>query len=164
MAQNLITEELENILNNIIIKDLEKLLSKEYETDSAILDALNQLEEKWHSLQLPLEYEEALNMLISQKYTKEEIYSMMPYLYVYIFTMKLITYLFFKNKKFETEISLISSLNQICIDVSENKDAAEYILEHINYVQDIAMAKDKETENLISQALKENKEAFLKNI
>lgn len=164
MAQNLITEELENTLNNIIIKDLEKLLSKEYETDSAILDALNQLEEKWHSLELPLEYEEALNMLISQKYTKEEIYSMMPYLYVYIFTMKLITYLFFKNQKFETEISLISSLNQICIDVSENKDAAEYILEHINYVQDIAMAKDKETENLISQALKENKEAFLKNI
>ena len=41
---------------------------------------------------------------------EDDIYNLMPYIRIYIFTMKLITYLFFKNSKFDTEISLISSL------------------------------------------------------
>lgn len=164
MAKNIMTEELENTLNNIIIPDLEKLLDKEYQTDAEILKALNELEEKWINLPLPQEYIEALHMLESQKYKKDDIYNLMPYIRIYIFTMKLITYLFFKNSKFDTEISLISSLNQICIDEAENKAAAEYILEHINYVQDIAMAKDDEKEKLITSALEENAESFKNNI
>lgn len=164
MAQNIMTEELENTLNNIIIPDLEKLLDKEYQTDAEILKALSELEEKWVNLPLPQEYIEALSMLESQKYKKDDIYNLMPYIRIYIFTMKLITYLFFKNSKFDTEISLISSLNQICIDEAENKEAAEYILEHINYVQDIAMAKDDEKEKLITSALEENAESFKNNI
>lgn len=164
MAKNIMTEELENTLNNIIIPDLEKLLDKEYQTDTEILKALSELEEKWINLPLPQEYIEALSMLESQKYKKDDIYNLMPYIRIYIFTMKLITYLFFKNSKFDTEISLISSLNQICIDEAENKEAAEYILEHINYVQDIAMAKDDEKEKLITSALEENAESFKNNI
>lgn len=164
MAKNIMTEELENTLNNIIIPDLEKLLDKEYQTDAEILKALSELEEKWVNLPLPQEYIEALSMLESQKYKKDDIYNLMPYIRIYIFTMKLITYLFFKNSKFDTEISLISSLNQICIDEAENKEAAEYILEHINYVQDIAMAKDDEKEKLITSALEENAESFKNNI
>ena len=164
MAKNIMTEELENTLNNIIIPDLEKLLDKEYQTDEEILKALSELEEKWVNLPLPQEYIEALSMLESQKYKKDDIYNLMPYIRIYIFTMKLITYLFFKNSKFDTEISLISSLNQICIDEAENKEAAEYILEHINYVQDIAMAKDDEKEKLITSALEENAESFKNNI
>lgn len=164
MAKNIMTEELENTLNNIIIPDLEKLLDKEYQTDTEILKALSELEEKWINLPLPQEYIETLSMLESQKYKKDDIYNLMPYIRIYIFTMKLITYLFFKNSKFDTEISLISSLNQICIDEAENKEAAEYILEHINYVQDIAMAKDDEKEKLITSALEENAESFKNNI
>lgn len=164
MAKNIMTEELENTLNNIIIPNLEKLLDKEYQTDAEILKALSELEEKWVNLPLPQEYIEALSMLESQKYKKDDIYNLMPYIRIYIFTMKLITYLFFKNSKFDTEISLISSLNQICIDEAENKEAAEYILEHINYVQDIAMAKDDEKEKLITSALEENAESFKNNI
>lgn len=164
MAKNIMTEELENTLNNIIIPDLENLLDKEYQTDAEILKALSELEEKWVNLPLPQEYIEALSMLESQKYKKDDIYNLMPYIRIYIFTMKLITYLFFKNSKFDTEISLISSLNQICIDEAENKEAAEYILEHINYVQDIAMAKDDEKEKLITSALEENAESFKNNI
>lgn len=164
MAKNIMTEELENTLNNIIIPDLEKMLDKEYQTDAEILKALSELEEKWINLPLPQEYIEALSMLESQKYKKDDIYNLMPYIRIYIFTMKLITYLFFKNSKFDTEISLISSLNQICIDEAENKEAAEYILEHINYVQDIAMAKDDEKEKLITSALEENAESFKNNI
>ena len=164
MAKNIMTEELENTLNNIIIPDLEKLLDKEYQTDAEILKALSELEEKWVNLPLPQEYIEALSMLESQKYKKDDIYNLMPYIRIYIFTMKLITYLFFKNSKFDTEISLISSLNQICIDEAENKEAAKYILEHINYVQDIAMAKDDEKEKLITSALEENAESFKNNI
>lgn len=164
MAKNIMTEDLENTLNNIIIPDLEKLLDKEYQTDTEILKALSELEEKWINLPLPQEYIEALSMLESQKYKKDDIYNLMPYIRIYIFTMKLITYLFFKNSKFDTEISLISSLNQICIDEAENKEAAEYILEHINYVQDIAMAKDDEKEKLITSALEENAESFKNNI
>ena len=88
----------------------------------------------------------------------------MPYIHIYVFTMKLITYFFFQNSKFDSEISLISSLNQICLDEAKNKEAAEYIIEHINYVQDIAMAKDEEKENLIKSALEENAESFKQNI
>lgn len=164
MAQNILTEELENTLNSIIIPDLEKMYLKEYNTDEDVLNALNEIEEKWKTLILPEEYEKALEMLCSQKYKKEEIYAFMPYLYTYIFTMKLITYLFFKGSKFDSEISLISSLNQICLDISKNKETAEYIIEHINYVQDIAMAKDEEKENLIRQALEENAESFKNHI
>ena len=50
------------------------------------------------------------------------------------------------------------------MDEAKNKEAAEYIIEHINYVQDIAMAKDEEKENLIKSALEENAESFKKNI
>ena len=76
--------------------------------------------------------------------------------------MKLITYLFFQNKKFETEISLLSSLNQICRDMADenNKELVEYIMEHISYQQDITMAKDKEKEELIKAAMDENVQAF----
>lgn len=164
MAQNIMTEELENTLNNIIIPDLENLYKKEYNTDIDVLTALSELQSKWQGLLLPEEYEEALNMLISDKYSKEDTYSFMPYIHVYIFTMKLITYFFFQDKKFDSEISLISSLNQICRDESKNKDAVEYIIEHINYVQDIAMAKDEEKEKLIKSALEENAISFKSSI
>lgn len=160
MAQNIMTEEIENTLNTVIIPDLEKMYLKEYNTDSDVLNALNEIEEKWKTYALPEEYVKAVDMLVSDKYTRQDILSLMPYISVYIFTMKLITYYFFKGSKFDSEISLISSLNQICLDVAENKDAVEYIIEHINYVQDIAMAKDEEKEKLIMAALEENAESF----
>ncbi len=153
-------ESMENTLKDIIIPDLEKLLSIEYSSDDEIIKALDQLEEKWRSLSLPAEYNEALTMFVSSKYSLQEIFSMLPYIHIYVYTMKLITYLFFQSRKFDTEISLISSLNQICIDKAENKDAAEYILEHINYVQDITMLKDKSKEQLLQEAVKENAAAF----
>ena len=52
---------------------------------------------------------------------------------------------------------------QTWIDKAENKEKAEYIMEHISYQQDIAMAKDKEKEEIIKAAMAENAEAF-KNI
>lgn len=164
MAQNIMTEELENTLKTIIIPDLENLYKKEYNSDMDVLNALNELQSKWQGLLLPEEYEKALDMLVSDKHNKEEIYAFMPYIHIYVFTMKLITYFFFQNSKFDSEISLISSLNQICLDEAKNKEAAEYIIEHINYVQDIAMAKDEEKENLIKSALEENAESFKQNI
>ena len=72
MAQNILTEELENTLNSIIIPDLEKMYLKDYNTDEDVLNALNEIEEKWKTLILPEEYEKALEMLCSQKYKKEE--------------------------------------------------------------------------------------------
>lgn len=163
MAHNIMTEELENTIKNIIIPDLENLYKKEYNSDIDVLNALNELETKWQNLSLPQEYDDALIMLTSDKYSKEDIYSFMPYIHIYVFTMKLITYYFFQNKKFESEISLISSLNQICQDEAKNKEAVEYIIEHINYVQDIALAKE-EKEVLIKEALEENVLSFKNNI
>ena len=92
-------------------------------------------------------------MLVNDKCSKEDIYGILPYSHIYIYVMKLITYLFYNNSKFDTELSLLSSLNQICIDKAENKEKAEYIMEHISYQQDIAMAKDKEKEEIIKAAM-----------
>ena len=44
----------------------------------------------------------------------------------------------------------------------ENQEKAEYIMEHISYQQDIAVAKDEEKELLIKAAMAENAEAFKK--
>ena len=44
MAQNIKDEKIESIINETIIPDLEKLLSKEYNTDEEILNGLNELE------------------------------------------------------------------------------------------------------------------------
>ena len=41
MAQNIKDEKIENIIKETIIPDLEKLLSKEYESDLEILNALD---------------------------------------------------------------------------------------------------------------------------
>ncbi len=163
MAQYILQHGMEDILNNMIIPDLQEMLSIEYTSDEAVLNALNTLEDKWKYLQIPEEYDNALTMLVSEKYSKNDIYNMMPYIRIYIFTMHLITYLFFNNRKFDTEISLISSLNQICVDKSENKEAVEYIIEHINFVQDIAMAKDEEASLLLQKSLKINGEKFISN-
>ena len=162
MAQNINDEKIEKIINETIIPDLEKLLSKEYNTDEEILNGLNELESKWKELDMPYEYDEALIQLSDNNLSKEDIYNMLPYSHIYIYVMKLITYLFFQNKKFETEISLLSSLNQICRDMADenNKELVEYIMEQISYQQDIAMAKDKEKEELIKAAMDENVQAF----
>lgn len=164
MAQNIIDEKIEKIINEIIIPDLEKLLSKEYNTDEEILNGLNELESKWKELDVPYEYDEALSKLSDNNLSKDEIYNILPYSHIYIYVLKLITYLFFQNKKFDTEISLLSSLNQICRDRSDenNKELVEYIIEQISYQQDIAMAKDKEKEELIKAAMDENVSAFKK--
>ena len=162
MAQNINDEKIEKIINEIIIPDLEKLLSKEYNTDEEILNGLSELGSQWKELDMPYEYDEAISMLSDNNLSKEDIYNMLPYSHIYIYVMKLITYLFFQNKKFETEISLLSSWNQICMDRADekNKELVEYIMEHISYQQDIAMAKDKEKEELIKAAMDENIQAF----
>lgn len=162
MAQYIQDEKIEKIIKDIIIPDLEKLLSKEYQTDSEILKALDELELSWKNLDIPQEYDKSFDMLTCEKCSKDDIYNLFPYIHIYIYVMKLITYLFYNNSKFETELSLLSSLNQICIDRAENQEKAEYIMEHINYQQDIAMAKDDEKEALIKAAMEENAEAFKK--
>ena len=124
---------------------------------------LDELEISWKNLHIPNEYDTSFDMLVNDKCSKEDIYGILPYSHIYIYVMKLITYLFYNNSKFDTELSLLSSLNQICIDKAENKEKAEYIMEHISYQQDIAMAKDKEKEEIIKAAMAENAEAF-KNI
>ena len=163
IAQNIKYEKIENIIKETIIPDLEKLLSKEYESDLEILNALDELEISWNYFHIPNEYDTSFDMLVNDKCSKEDIYGILPYSHIYIYVMKLITYLFYNNSKFDTELSLLSSLNQICIDKAENKEKAEYIMEHISYQQDIAMAKDKEKEEIIKAAMAENAEAF-KNI
>ncbi len=163
MANEEAIKNIENIIKETIIPDLEKLLSKEYESDLEILNALDELEISWKNLHIPNEYDTSFDMLVNDKCSKEDIYGILPYSHIYIYVMKLITYLFYNNSKFDTELSLLSSLNQICIDKAENKEKAEYIMEHISYQQDIAMAKDKEKEEIIKAAMAENAEAF-KNI
>lgn len=162
MAHNIQDEKIDNIIQQTIIPDLEKLLSIEYQSDAEILNALDKLEAKWLVLDIPYEYDNSFDMLINDKYSKENIYNLLPYIHIYIYVMRLITYLFYKSSPFETELSLLSSLNQICIDKAEDKEKAEYIMEHISYQQDIAMAKDEEKENLIKAAMEENAEAFKK--
>lgn len=162
MARNIKNEKIDNIIKSNIIPDIDKLVSKEYQTDEEVLQALNELEEKWSKLDIPTEYEESFNMLISNNCLKEDIFKMLPYIHIYIYVMKVITYLFFQNSKFDTEISLLSSLNQICLDKAENKTVAKYIMEHINYIQDIAMAKDETNEKIIISAYRENAENFKK--
>ena len=124
MAQNIKDEKIENIIKETIIPDLEKLLSKEYESDLEILNALDELEISWKNLHIPNEYDTSFDMLVNDKCSKEDIYGILPYSHIYIYVMKLITYLFYNNSKFDTELSLLSSLNQICIDKAENKEKA----------------------------------------
>ena len=162
VAQYIKDEKIEKIIKETIIPDLEKLLSKEYQTDAEIIEALDKLESSWKNLDIPQEYDKSFDMLICEKSSKDDIYNLFPYIHIYIYVMKLITYLFYNNSKFDTELSLLSSLNQICIDRAEDKKKAEYIMEHINYQQDIAMAKDEEKETLIKAAMAENAEAFKK--
>lgn len=162
VAQYIKDEKIEKIIKETIIPDLEKLLSKEYQTDAEIIEALDKLESSWKNLDIPQEYNKSFDMLICEKSSKDDIYNLFPYIHIYIYVMKLITYLFYNNSKFDTELSLLSSLNQICLDRAENQEKAEYIMEHINYQQDIAMAKDEEKETLIKAAMAENAEAFKK--
>lgn len=162
VAQYIKDEKIEKIIKETIIPDLEKLLSKEYQTDAEIIEALDKLESSWKNLDIPYEYDKSFDMLICEKRSKDDIYNLFPYIHIYIYVMKLITYLFYNNSKFDTELSLLSSLNQICLDRAEDKKKAEYIMEHINYQQDIAMAKDEEKETLIKAAMAENAEAFKK--
>lgn len=162
VAQYIKDEKIEKIIKETIIPDLEKLLSKEYQTDAEIIEALDKLESSWKNLDIPQEYDKSFDMLICEKSSKDDIYNLFPYIHIYIYVMKLITYLFYNNSKFDTELSLLSSLNQICLDRAEDKKKAEYIMEHINYQQDIAMAKDEEKETLIKAAMAENAEAFKK--
>ena len=162
MAQYIKDEKIEKIIKETIIPDLEKLLSKEYQTDAEIIEALDKLESSWKNLDIPQEYDKSFDMLTCEKSSKDDIYNLFPYIHIYIYVMKLITYLFYNNSKFDTELSLLSSLNQICLDRAEDKRKAEYIMEHINYQQDIAMAKDEEKETLIKAAMAENAEAFKK--
>ena len=162
VAQYIKDEKIEKIIKETIIPDLEKLLSKEYQTDAEIIEALDKLESSWKNLDIPQEYNKSFDMLTCDKSSKDDIYNLFPYIHIYIYVMKLITYLFYNNSKFDTELSLLSSLNQICIDRAEDKKKAEYIMEHINYQQDIAMAKDEEKETLIKAAMAENAEAFKK--
>lgn len=162
MAQYIKDEKIENIIKEIIIPDLEKLLSKEYQADAEIIEALDKLEASWKSLDIPQEYDKSFDMLVNEKCSKDDIYNILPYIHIYIYVMKLITHLFYNNSKFDTELSLLSSLNQICIDKAENQEKAEYIMEHISYQQDIAVAKDEEKELLIKAAMAENAEAFKK--
>ena len=162
VAQYIKDEKIEKIIKETIIPDLEKLLSKEYQTDAEIIEALDKLESSWKNLDIPQEYNKSFDMLTCEKSSKDDIYNLFPYIHIYIYVMKLITYLFYNNSKFDTELSLLSSLNQICIDRAEDKKKAEYIMEHINYQQDIAMAKDEEKETLIKAAMAENAEAFKK--
>lgn len=164
MAQNIKDDKIEKIIKETIIPDLEKLLSKEYQTDAEILNALDKLEASWKNLDIPKEYDKSFDMLTYEKCSKEDIYNLLPYIHIYIYVMKLITYLFYESSKFDTELSLLSSLNQICIDKAEDKEKAEYIMEHISYQQDIAMAKDEEKELLIKAAMAENAEAFKKYV
>lgn len=163
MAQYIKDEKIENIIKEIIIPDLEKLLSKEYQADAEIIEALDKLEASWKNLDIPQEYDKSFDMLVNEKYLKADIYNILPYIHIYIYVMKLITHLFYHNSKFDTELSLLSSLNQICIDKAENQEKAEYIMEHISYQQDIAVAKDEEKELLIKAAMLENAEAFKKS-
>lgn len=162
VAQYIKDEKIEKIIKETIIPDLEKLLSKEYQTDAEIIEALDKLESSWKNLDIPQEYNKSFDMLTCEKSSKDDIYNLFPYIHIYIYVMKLITYLFYNNSKFDTELSLLSSLNQICLDRAENQEKAEYIMEHINYQQDIAMAKDEEKETLIKAAMAENAEAFKK--
>ena len=162
VAQYIKDEKIEKIIKETIIPDLEKLLSKEYQTDAEIIEALDKLESSWKNLDIPQEYDKSFDMLTNEKSSKDDIYNLFPYIHIYIYVMKLITYLFYNNSKFDTELSLLSSLNQICLDRAEDKRKAEYIMEHINYQQDIAMAKDEEKETLIKAAMAENAEAFKK--
>ena len=162
VAQYIKDEKIEKIIKETIIPDLEKLLSKEYQTDAEIIEALDKLESSWKNLDIPQEYNKSFDMLTCEKSSKDDIYNLFPYIHIYIYVMKLITYLFYNNSKFDTELSLLSSLNQICLDRAEDKKKAEYIMEHINYQQDIAMAKDEEKETLIKAAMAENAEAFKK--
>lgn len=162
VAQYIKDEKIEKIIKETIIPDLEKLLSKEYQTDAEIIEALDKLESSWKNLDIPYEYDKSFDMLTCEKSSKDDIYNLFPYIHIYIYVMKLITYLFYNNSKFDTELSLLSSLNQICLDRAEDKKKAEYIMEHINYQQDIAMAKDEEKETLIKAAMAENAEAFKK--
>ena len=162
VAQYIKDEKIEKIIKETIIPDLEKLLSKEYQTDAEIIEALDKLESSWKNLDIPQEYNKSFDMLTCEKSSKDDIYNLFPYIHIYIYVMKLITYLFYNNSKFDTELSLLSSLNQICLDRAEDTKKAEYIMEHINYQQDIAMAKDEEKETLIKAAMAENAEAFKK--
>ena len=88
MAQNIKDEKIENIIKETIIPDLEKLLSKEYESDLEILNALDELEISWKNLHIPNEYDTSFDMLVNDKCSKEDIYGILPYSHIYIYVMK----------------------------------------------------------------------------
>ena len=85
MAQNIKDDKIEKIIKETIIPDLEKLLSKEYQTDAEILNALDKLEASWKNLDIPKEYDKSFDMLTYEKCSKEDIYNLLPYIHIYIY-------------------------------------------------------------------------------
>ena len=78
MAQYIKDEKIEKIIKETIIPDLEKLLSKEYQTDAEIIEALDKLESSWKNLDIPQEYDKSFDMLTNEKCSKDDIYNLFP--------------------------------------------------------------------------------------
>lgn len=155
------TEYSDDIMEKHIIPDIDNLLKKEYHSDNDVIDALKQLENSWKDLPLPKEYSTALLMLVTSKFSYDKILQAVPFIYTLIFTMKAITYLFFKGRQFHSEISLVSSVIKINDDIAEDKMAAKLITEQISFAQDIVMSASSDKKNIIIQEMQKNVDGFI---
>lgn len=154
------TEYTDDIMEKHIIPDIDNLLTKEYNSDNDVINALKELEESWKTLPLPDEYRKALTMLVTSRYSFEMILNAVPFIYTLIFTMKAITYLFFKGRQFHSEISLVSSVIKINDDTAEDKMAAKLITEQISFAQDMIMSASSDKKNIILQEMQKNTDGF----
>lgn len=154
------TEYTDDIMEKHIIPDIDNLLMKEYNSDNDVINALKELEESWKTLPLPDEYRKALTMLVTSRYSFEMILNAVPFIYTLIFTMKAITYLFFKGRQFHSEISLVSSVIKINDDTAEDKMAAKLITEQISFAQDMIMSASSDKKNIILQEMQKNTDGF----
>lgn len=155
------TEYSDDIMEKHIIPDIDNLLTKEYNSDDDVINALKELENSWKTLPLPDEYRKALMMLVTNRYSYEMILNAVPFIYTLIFTMKAITYLFFKGRQFHSEISLVSSVIKINDDTAEDKMAAKLITEQISFAQDIVMSASSDKEYIIRNEMQKNTDGFI---
>lgn len=155
------TEYSDDIMEKHIIPDIDNLLTKEYNSDDDVINALKELENSWKTLPLPDEYRKALMMLVTNRYSYEMILNAVPFIYTLIFTMKAITYLFFKGRQFHSEISLVSSVIKINDDTAEDKMAAKLITEQISFAQDIVMSASSGKEYIIRNEMQKNTDGFI---
>ena len=152
------------IKDEYLTPSLNELFQKEYNLDSEIIDALRILDDNWKSLNIPVEYEEALKSMECDNYSYSDILKILPFTYAFIFVAKLVTYLSGKNEVYDSEISLLFSLMDINSDLAENKDLANHVAYQIMYVYNLGLTNDIDKINENKKNIEENAKNFKERV